>query len=184
METNLLHIPIAPGDIFLVDCRGPIGYGIGLFECIYGGDFRAKYKHAGIIATRKGLTYECLWKVTSQDFFLGYQTSEVLIARNYYMHEQNAIKMLGYLGDEHHDDFYPIYRLIFHMFPGLNKIATNKVVCSEFVAKGLWHLDLFTHYNGVTPDYLHEHFCNCFEKWDVVFEGRLPKVEMKGGEVN
>jgi len=165
---------VRPGDIFLVNSRGPIGYGIGFFERLYGGDFKAKYKHAGWIASTRGLTYECLWRVTSQKFFRAYAGAEVLIARCKYMNEKTALKVLSWLGEQHHKDFYPIYRIIFHTLPGLNKLATGKVVCSEFVAKGLHYLELFPYYNGVTPDKLHEHICLCFERWQIVYEGQLP----------
>lgn len=166
-----MMIELAPGDIFLTVNPMALGRAINAVQSFYSKDGKSTYSHAGIIINPYGATYEALWKVESKNIWKHYSGKEVLIARHRFMNPATASRGIAYIANEHNEDFYPFYRLLFHMLPPLAKISTDKVVCSELVAKFLWRVELMNWYNGCTPDDLHDMICVIGSPWEIVYHG-------------
>ena len=160
-----------PGDIFLTSNSQILDTLIIFFQKLWAKDGKAKYSHAGIITDRLGNTFESLWKVRSRNINKACKGEKLLVARHKNMGIlfENAFLKIH---DEYNNDRYPIYRLVFHMIPPLARLSTNKVVCSELVAKFLMYCGLIEYYNGVNPDDLHDYF-KIAKGWNIVFEGKI-----------
>ena len=161
------------GDIFLTSNPMALSKAIRFFTKLRSKDNKCVFSHAGIIIKPNGTTYESLWHVKSQNLFEAYAGENVLIARHECMTNAAFNKAFYYLDKKHRNDFYPFYRLIFHMSPTLAKINTGSVVCSELVAKFLYYLELMAYYNGCTPDDLHDFVCWAYG-WTILYNGKLP----------
>lgn len=149
-----------------------LGRAIRKVQNLWAKDNKSTYSHAGIIINPDGTTYESLWHVKSQNLFEAYKGAKVLIARHDSMDMARFLKGYKLVRDEHDGDFYPFYRLIFHLVPPLAKLSIGRVVCSELVAKFLYSLKLFPYYNGCNPDNLHDHI-KWARGWSIVFEGKI-----------
>ena len=137
-------------------------------------DGKSKYGHAGIITSRHGNTYEARWMVGPSKLWENYGDQDLLIVRHNAMNPRTFRKGIMITYRAYHNDFYPFYRLVFHMFPPLAKLNTGKAVCSELCCRMLYEVEMFPYYNGATPDNLHDHVCWGIKEgeWSIVFEQR------------
>lgn len=164
-----------PGDIFLT--RNPmwLGHAINTVQWFWSKDGQSHYSHAGIIINSAGSTYEALWRV-KKSHILTYAGKQdpvpVLIARHETMSPENFIQAFNKIRQQHDNDFYPFYRLVFHIFPPLAKLSIGRVVCSELVAKFLTYADIMDWFNGCNPDDLHD-IIRIDQKFHIIYEGRL-----------
>ena len=158
------------GDIFLSVNPMALGRAINAFQRFWSKDGASIYSHAGIISDTNGDTLESLWRVERQNLFKAYKGKRVLIARHAEMDLRSFYRAYQIIVEEHLDDFYPFYRLVFHMIPPLAKMSVGNVVCSELVAKFLNILGLFPYVSGCNPDNLHDTFI-WGRNWEIVYEG-------------
>ena len=165
-------LALRPGDIFLSKNPMALGKAINAVQRFWAKDSHSIYSHAGIIIDEAGTTYESLWRVKSQNLFEAYKDDQVLIARHENMLPGAFHYAFEHIRQEHDNDFYPFYRLTFHLFPPIAKLCTNSVVCSELVAKFLHYLDMFPYYNGANPDNLHDHI-KWAKGWQIIYEGKV-----------
>ena len=167
-------IKLTHGDVFLSKNPMWLGKVINFIQRIWSKDSHSIYSHAGVILDESGRTFESLWTVKSQNLFKAYAGQEVLIARHKDMNPKRVFVALKYIHNIHDKDFYPFYRLFFHLLPPLAKISTGSVVCSELVALFLEKCGLMGWHNGCNPDNLHD-MVKFHKGWSVIFEGRLLK---------
>jgi len=165
-------LALKPGDIFLTENPMALGRAINAVQRFWSKDHHSVYSHAGIIIDEAGSTYESLWRVRSQNLYEAYKGNNILIARHEHMLPGAFNYAFKYIKQDHDRDFYPFYRLTFHLFPPLAKICTRSVVCSELVAKFLHYLDMFPFYNGCTPDDLHDHIV-WGKGWKKIYKGQV-----------
>ncbi|MDY7000956.1 MAG: hypothetical protein SVS15_04140 [Thermodesulfobacteriota bacterium] len=163
---------IIPGSIFLTRNPMALSRGINAVQRVWSKDHKSKYSHAGILIDEFGTTFESLWTVKSQNLFKAYAGCQVLIAHNDLITERVFRKAYEFVHAAHHKDFYPFYRLIFHIIPPLAKLSAGNVVCSELAAKYLWQAEVLNFYNGCNPNDLHHMVC-FHGHWIVDFEGML-----------
>ena len=159
------------GDVFLTANSRALNGIINFFQKLWSKDGKSKYAHAGIIVDPDGTTFESLWKVQQRNLNKACKGKKVLVARHENMKDL-FLPAYQKIYDQYNKDHYPIYRLLFHMVPPLAKLSTNKVVCSELVAKFLMHCDLMDYYNGCNPDDLHD-YLRVAKGWNIIFEGKL-----------
>ena len=165
-------IPLKPGDIFLTANPMSLGRAINAVQTFWAMDRKSTYGHAGIITSVPGTTFEALWTVKRQNIWKDYRNQKLLIARHKDMTHEDFMDGFEWIREQHEGDWYPVYRLVFHLFPPLAKLATGHVVCSELVAKFLWSIKKFPYFNGVTPDKLHDHirWGTKEGRWEIVYE--------------
>ncbi len=166
----LSTIPLKRGDIFLTENPGLLGKAINLGQAITSKDGKATYSHAGIIVDSAGGSFEALWWVESRNLFKRYDGKRILVARHDYMRDATFDVALQHVLQSYGGDFYPVYRILFHLSPIFSKIATGKVVCSELVAAFLNRVELFPYVHGCTPDNLHDHICWAMN-WKIIYRG-------------
>ena len=163
---------VQQGDIFLTANPMWLGRAINSAQRFWSKDSHSIYSHAGIMITGTGRTYEALWTVKSQNLFTAYKGKQALIARHIDMSPARFLYSLKYIRNCHDKDWYPFYRLFFHLLPPLAKMATGSVVCSELVALFLEKSGIMNWHNGCNPDDLHDRIKN-HRGWVTIFEGRL-----------
>jgi len=167
-------IELRPGDVFLTTNSRVLNAPILFFQKLWSKDGKATYGHAGVVIDERGTTFESLWKVRSRNIYDACKGRPVFIARHVNMNPTTCKNIYNRLEKEYGGDHYPIYRLLFHIFPPASRIATNKVVCSELVAKFMLYSGIgMGYYNGVNPDDLHDFF-RVAKDWKIIFEGALP----------
>jgi len=151
-----------------------IGRAINVIQWVWSRDSDACYSHAGLFIDDRGTTLECLMTVKSQNFFEAYKGEKVIIAQP--KASVNAINLAVESIRIHEGQFYPFWRLLFHMIPPLAKIGVlERLVCSELVAKYEWLLGLrHRQYKGTNPDTLVDEWIR-WKAFDVIFEGVLPQ---------
>jgi hypothetical protein len=132
--------------------------------------------HSGIVVNHAGDTFEATTKGIAEGSLWTYSGKPVLIAR----HTDMDLALFQYAFDKtqrRRGEAYPVYRLLFHIFPPLSKyLGGGMTVCSELVAEFLYFADLLEYWMGVNPDELEEIFWN-WKGFDIVFEGILPEKE-------
>jgi len=147
-------IKLQPGDMF--DTRNPqaLGRAINALQTFTSRDGKAVFSHSGIIQNRKGKTFEALWTLKEQNLFDAYEGIRVQIVRWEGVDEPSVLpgmnplyahNALKKLKAEHEGQWYPWWRLPFHIFPPVAKYVSYKgkwVVCSELTAKFLWYCHL------------------------------------------
>ena len=166
-----MGIKLKPGDIFLTAVPGIIGRGINAIQRIHDKSSHSSYSHAGLVIDPDGTTIESQGRVVNWNIYEKYDGVKVLIARNVAMNAQTF--KIGYSAVKHHlGQTYPIYRILYHLFPPIAKLSDERVVCSELVAKFLHRVELFGYINGCSPDDIHNHLCWAYG-WDIIFNGRI-----------
>lgn len=167
------RIKVQRGDCFCSSNPSKVlGFMIKSVEKIRAHDFHADMSHSGIILDKKGTTFECLWTVKSQNLFKAYKGCKILIARHNDMTPDRMMKGFEAI-QKHNGQRYPIWRLITHLFRFSKFIHWERVVCSELVAKFLYHCGLRHRYSwGTNPDTLADEFRE-HKGWTVVFDGVL-----------
>ncbi len=156
---------IEPGDQFVLRAAGPLSYGILMAEWFWSLDGHAKYGHAGIITNENGDTFEARWTVRNMNL-RAYEGRPIYITRPLLTRQGTVLtenlKRLAILElqSQHFGQFYPWWRIIFHLFKPLARIVTldqRRLVCSELVAKYEWLLGIRSDtYAGINPDDLHD----------------------------
>lgn len=170
-------IDLRHGDVFATQNPWIFGRAINLAQRIWSHDGESKYSHAGIITDQDGSTIESLWTVTRQNIFKDYAGKAVIIARPAVTDADKRAAILR-IRREHMGDKYPIWRLLFHLFPPVAKYFSaggRYLVCSELVAKYLFLCGArHGQVTGTNPDTLADEWIH-WKNFDVVFEGVLPK---------
>ncbi len=160
-----------PGDIFLSANPMALGKAINVVQRVWSKDSKSLYSHGGIIVDLAGTTFEALWTVKNQRLWADYRGEDILVARHEAMNPKTFARAYKWIQGLHGGDWYPFYRLVFHLIPPLAKLSVGRVVCTELIAKFLYRCELMRYYNGVNPDNIHDMVCdwNC---WDIVFQGK------------
>ena len=163
---------LLPGDVFATRNPMALGRAINAIQKFWSYDNEAIYSHTGVIVDYNGVTLECLWTVRHQNIYEAYQEEQVIIARYEKLKNFNSsfITIL-----EHFGQWYPVYRLLFHLIPPVAKYVhfRKHLVCSEFVAKFL-HLvgGRHEHWHGTNPDMLVDEWRH-WKNYKIIFEGTL-----------
>jgi hypothetical protein len=167
------YLPVNPGDFFLVDSSNLLGTIINSVQKFWAYDNNSIYSHAGLIIDRAGTTFELRLKAESRNFFKACKNRKVLIARNDLMTEALFSKFFIKFEKERKDKFYPIGRLLLHLFPPSLKLFPNSIgVCSEFVSFFYYKLNLLDYWMGFNPDWLADIAKN-WKHWNIIYEGVL-----------
>jgi hypothetical protein len=171
----LMDLDLKPGDVFLVQSPGWVSRWIMAIQRFWSADNAAKYTHSGIITTSNGNTIEMVGKGVVNALLSDHGGKPILIARHDTMDLPtfaaaipNTHRRLG--------ESYPVYRMLFHLFPPLAKCGVSRVVCSELVAEFLYFSGIIDYWPGVNPDELEEMFRN-WKGFEIVYEGNLPDKE-------
>jgi hypothetical protein len=168
-------------DFFCVAGRGWVSKGIRVVTKNLSADRDAEFNHAGIFPFGNECTLEALWTLTSTNFFDHYENSNCLIARWNKMDDEARLKAFK-ATNKHIGQKYPTYRLAFHLINVAQFIHwTNSLVCSEYVAKILFHAGArHHHYYGTTPDALADEVERELNKertgpkYSIIYKGLLP----------
>lgn len=162
---------LKPGDIFLSAVPGIIGTGINAVQRVWDKAGHSQYSHAGLIVDSDGTTIESQGRVVHWNLFKRYAGVPVLIARHDCMNSKSFEK--GYMAITNQiGKSYPIYRILFHLFPPIAKMNDGRLVCSELVSRFLYEIELTGFYNSATPDDLHNMIC-WHHGWSIVYSGVL-----------
>ena len=165
-----MKLRIKRGDIFLSKNPMSLGKLINAVQRFWSTDDKSKYSHAGIILTETGHTLEALWTVKSQNLYVDYKDTDILIAR--YVGVKDVTAGLHYIR-KHRGQWYPFYRLLFMAIPPIGKyINFGRVVCSELVCKYLAGADLDITWKGKSPDNIHDIVKNG-KDWIIIHEGKI-----------
>lgn len=168
----MIELKLNPGDQFLAYNSKWLQPIIKTVQKFWSKDNKAIYGHAGIILDSFGTTYESLWRVKTRNLYKEYEGKKVLIARYNNMTISKVNSAMMHIRNQHDNDFYPVYRFLFFAFPPLARVSSNKLVCSELVAKFLWYCGIMEYYNGVNPDDLHDEYRKT-SGWTIIYEGIL-----------
>jgi hypothetical protein len=182
--TDVLNI--RRGDVFVVRSSGVIPWSIRLAELIWSSDHEAKYNHCGIVLSPAMDTLEVLWTVKHASLWR-YAGKDIAVYRPMRTLQDGfcdsmpitpadkdyAIKLI----EKHHKgSWYPVHRLILHLFRPLAKISTGDfLVCSELVAKYLWHVDARgRQFAGANPDMLADEW-RYWRNYQLIYQGKWPE---------
>jgi hypothetical protein len=165
---------IKPGNIFCTENPMWLGRSISAIQKFWSVDNEATYSHAGIIETSGGETFESLWTI-KRSHINKYLGKRILIGESN-IPIQTQLDALYKVVKDHQGQWYPFWRLGFHLLPPLAKyISSGKFpVCSELVVKKeiqsgvkIWG----KRWQGKNPD----HVADAIRKWKgvytVVYEG-------------
>lgn len=143
-------VELKAGDLFCTANPMALGRAINFMQAAAAYDGQSIYSHSGIITDADGTTFEALWKLERNNLFDSYSGKQVVIARFVGSPRDGIRGMDGivfkaafsrlYL--EHEKQWYPGWRLFFHVIPSLAKLLSFKghyVVCSELTAKFLYY---------------------------------------------
>lgn len=174
MKVSEKEISIKKGDIFFTQGRGFVSRSIMAITRFWSEDGEARYSHVGIFLNEHGTTVEALPDgIKSKSFISEYKGLNVLIVRP--LQEQTMLDFaLANVMKEHYGEVYPFWRLpLFALGPLARVCVSDRLVCSEFVAKCL-HLAGLRHsrFKGTTPDELADEARN-YRTYEVIAEGRL-----------
>jgi len=167
----MLEIP--KGAVFGSSNPMMLGRAINGLQLFWSKDGESTYSHTGMFIDDKGTTLESLWTVRSQDFFSAYKGDNVIIAvpdaERFVVDSAVAQIVL-----QHKGQIYPAWRLLFHLFPPLAKVAPlDRLVCSELVAKYEYYAGVrHRMYKGTNPDTLADEWRR-WKDFTVLFEGTL-----------
>lgn len=166
-----LRSDLQPGDIFLTSNDTALQKSVNWIQRFWSKDDKSRYGHAGIIISETGDTFESQWKVMSKNIWRDYSNSKFLIARHSWMTPEKFNNAFDQIYREHNGQYYPVYRILFYLYPPLTKLSAGRLVCSELVAKFLYLCDMMPFFNGCNPDYLHDHIMWGIKEgpWRIVF---------------
>lgn len=166
-------ITLRSGDIFCTANPMWLGRAINVVQKFWALDNHSEYSHAGIITGSAGKTFESLWtiRVSDLDQYIG---KKILIGRNPNLSLKRMKNSIIGLYLKHNGQWYPFWRLAFHLFPPAAKwISSGRhPVCSELVCKMLVMSGMSSigRWQGKTPD----NVADMINKWDafnVIYEG-------------
>jgi len=165
---------IKPGDGFLVSRKGILQYCINTVQKLRSMDSRSSYTHSGLIVSSEGTTYEAR-KVINEYDLKHYLNKKILIYRHECNNNNTFFKFYNKIKNESCGKIYPFYRLIFHIYTPLSKLAPlNRSVCSEINAKHHFMCEFINYWKGTTPDNLHDIVCDPWaDQWYIIFNGVL-----------
>lgn len=174
MKINGLDVEIKKGDIFFTRGRGFFSKSILSITKFWSEDGAAKYSHVGIFINEHGTTVEALpGGIMSKSFQSEYKGLNVLIVRP--IRDEAAINFaLARIMKEHYGEVYPFWRLpLFAMGPLARICVSDRLVCSEFVAKFLAMAGVrHSNFRGTSPDTLADELKN-YRTYLTLAEGRL-----------
>lgn len=178
---NKLASKFKPMDFFCTQGAGFIGWGIRQITKNLSSDRECEFNHAGLLPEGNECTLEALWHIETKNLLEHYEGCKVLVGRYNKMNHESAQLALDGI-KRHIGQSYPKRRLFFHLLNVAHHIHwIDAVVCSELVAKALYHAGARHHkYWGVTPDNLAdeiEHELNeerTGPKYDIIYKGKLP----------
>ncbi len=166
---------LRPGDLFGTRNPMALGRAINALQYVWSTDGEATYSHSGIIETESGFTYEALWHIQS-GHLADYAGKQIIIARFDELSPESFRTAMDRLKARHNDQWYPGWRLLFHLFGPLSKWLSWKgkwVVCSELAAELEYLLGVrHSQFVGTTPDRLADEWRN-WHGWSIVGEGTL-----------
>lgn len=178
--------PLQPGDVFCVQGRGPLFWGILAVQWINSRDGEATYGHAALIVDAGGTVLDTRWRVgrTSLDM---YQGQRMIIARPVEwitrdghtsgpISESTRLLCLAAIEATCSGKWYPVHRLFLHLVPPVAKLLHigRWQVCSERVGAYLQAIGARPYpVGGVTPDMLADEWRR-WRNYQVIFEGVWP----------
>ena len=166
-------IGLQAGDVFAVDTGTFFGNLINAVQTFWAVDNRSEYKHAGIVASQDGRTFEALARIRYADL-RDYAGRKVLIARH--VHMSPELFALGFNEVRHLDGaVYPFPRLFLHLVKLAKYIHWRYPVCSELVGKFECGAGLRENWWGLMPDNLADQWRES-RYYVTVYEGILPDV--------
>jgi len=177
----VLQKKLQPLDFFCTQGSGFIGWSIRKITKNLSPDRECDYNHAGLLPDGTACTLEALWHVESKNLFEHYEGCKVLIGRYIELTPKKYLSAIKSI-QRHIDQSYPKRRLFFHLLNLAHFIHwTNAVVCSEFVAKALFHAGARDHnYWGTTPDIIADEIEEQLNKsrtgpnYEIIYNNKLP----------
>jgi hypothetical protein len=177
---NPLQEKLKPLDFFCTQGSGFISWGIRRITKNLSPDRESEFNHVGLFPDGTACTLEALWHLETKNVFEHYEGCYILIGRYINLTPEKYLKAITEIR-RHIDQKYPIRRLFLHLLNIAHFIHwTNYLVCSEFVAKALFHAGARGHhYWGTTPDNLAdeiEHELNedrTGPKYEIVYKNKL-----------
>lgn len=152
-----------------------LAFGIRQVESFNDVDGQARYTHTFAITSKRGTTFEALWRYEHQNIYEAYVGQPVLIGRHREMTEAKAQLMHQTMVREFKGRRYPAWKLpLFLVTHRFMKYLPGKPVCSELVFWGLSQVGLINHWRGVTPSYV-EDAIRRWRSFEIVYEGIMPE---------
>lgn len=165
-----MKINIPKGCVFGSSNPMWLGRAINAIQWLWSKDSESRYSHTGLFIDNEGTTFESLSTARSQDFYKAYKDDKVIIARPLCDEKVIDLALIEIL--KHKGQFYPYWRLIFHIIPPVAKVGVlDRLVCSELVAKYEWLLGVrHGQYRSTNPDSLVDEWIR-WKAFEIIFEG-------------
>jgi hypothetical protein len=166
-------IELIAGDVFCSSNPMWLGRAINAIQWFWSKDGESKYSHAGIILDGSGTTLEALWTVSGRNIFDACKNDNLIIARPDCPRPAKE-SALDQIMLRHSGQWYPFWRLLFHLIPPMAKVALfDRLVCSELTAQYLFFAGVrHKQYKGTNPDMLADEWRR-WKNFDVILEGML-----------
>lgn len=167
-----MELKLEPGMIFCSKNPMWLGRAINGIQTFWDVDNKSEYSHSGIITSKLGGTFESLWTIR-RSLIDNYKGQKVLIGRhklmNQFFFDKGMKSVLCHKGQ-----WYPFWRLIFHMIPPIAKYISSGAfpVCSELAMKFLCGAGMADNWKGWNPNNVAD-MIRKWDDWEVVFEDVL-----------